>query len=303
MNFFDGAWLRRSKAGSAAIAAFVATILSGAGAAMAATIEGAPRDWQLGFQRPGSESMEMLESFHNHMLLPITTAISVFVLLLLIIVIVRFNKGANPVPSKNAHNTLIEVLWTVVPVMILVAIAIPSFRLLFFEARLPAADVTLKATGNTWNWDYEYPDLGDIQFKAVMVPPDQLKPGQPKLLTTDNKVVVPVGKVIRVQTTANDVIHSWAVPAFGVKMDAMPGRLNETWFKAEREGIYYGQCSELCGTDHAFMPIEVHVVSEDLFKQWVEAAKSDVDKANQVLAAAEGSPLTFAAATPAGSAQ
>lgn len=257
-----------------------------------------PRDWQMGFQPASSPVMGALEGFHNGILLPITTAISLFVLALLMYVIVRFNARANPTPSKTTHNTLVEVVWTVIPVAILIFIAIPSFRLLFLEGRIPQAELTVKAIGNMWRWDYEYPDHGTLAFTANMVPDEQLEPGQPRLLTADHEVVVPVGKIVRVIVTSNDVIHAWAVPAFGVKIDAVPGRLNETWFKAEKEGIYYGQCSELCGQGHAFMPIEVRAVSEDLFNRWLEAAQRDPDEAEKLLAAVDAETMTLAAASP-----
>lgn len=255
-----------------------------------AAVQGEAHDWQLGLQPPASPVMHELEFFHNHILLPIITAICLFVLLLLVIVMVRFNARANPVPSKNAHNTLIEVIWTVVPVMILVVIAIPSFRLLFHEARVPDAALTIKATGKQWFWSYEYPDQDGIAFDSIMKADADLAPGEPRLLTADTKVVVPVGKVVHVIVTGADVIHSWAVPAFGVKIDAVPGRLNETWFQADKEGIYYGQCSELCGKDHAFMPIEVQVVSEQAFAEWVDWAKKEY-------AAGDAAPVNVATAS------
>jgi cytochrome c oxidase subunit 2 len=209
--------------------------------------------------------------FHDF-LVWLTAAIALFVLVLLVVVVVKFNARANPVPSRTTHNTFIEVIWTVVPVLILVAVAVPSFRLLFYQLNTPKADLTIKATGKQWFWSYNYPDQ-KFEFDSVMVQTKDLKPGQPRLLTVDNELVVPVNKVVRVQTTGADVIHSWAVPSFGVKIDAIPGRLNETWFKAEREGTYYGQCSELCGRDHAFMPIVVHVVSDKDYAAWLEQAK------------------------------
>jgi cytochrome c oxidase subunit 2 len=226
---------------------------------------------QLGFQEAATPVMEDIESFH-HFLLIIITGIVLFVSALLVIVMVRFNRKSHPTPSKTSHNTMIEVLWTVLPVLILVVIAIPSFRLLYKELVIPPADMTIKATGNQWYWGYEYPDNGDLAFDANMVPEDELA-GRPRLLATDNPVVVPVDTTVRVIVTGADVIHSWAVPAFGVKVDAVPGRLNETWFKAEKTGTYYGQCSELCGQGHAFMPIEVHVVSKEDFAAWLEKAK------------------------------
>jgi cytochrome c oxidase subunit 2 len=228
--------------------------------------------WQLNLQTAASPIMDRINSFHNFLLVVIT-AIALFVLALLLIVIVRFNAKANPTPTRTTHNTLLEVAWTVIPVVILVVIAVPSFRLLFFQLNVPKADVTIKATGNQWNWTYTYPDNGNIEFTSIMLSERELKQGQPRLLAVDNPIVVPVNKVVRVQTIGSDVIHAFAVPAFGVKIDAIPGRLNETWFTAEREGVYYGQCSELCGKDHAFMPIEVRVVSEQAFNTWLDDAK------------------------------
>lgn len=232
---------------------------------------GQPEPWQLGLQQAGSPVMDDIIWFHDF-LLWVIAAIALFVLALLLIVMVRFNARSNPVPSRTTHNTAIEVIWTVVPVLILVAIAVPSFRLLFYELEVPKADVTVKATGKQWFWTYQYPD-SKFEFDSLMVQAKDLKPGQPRLLAVDNEMVVPVNKVVKVLTTGADVIHSWAVPSFGVKIDAVPGRINETWFKAEREGIYYGQCSELCGRDHAFMPIVVHVVSDSEYTAWLDQAK------------------------------
>lgn len=252
-------------------AALITALGLGGGSAWAAL--GQPVDWQLGFQDAGTPVMEDIVWFHDYLLLGIITAIALFVLVLLIIIMVRFNATRNPTPSRTTHNTLIEVLWTAIPVLILVVIAIPSFKLLFYQLNLPPADVTVKATGNQWFWSYTYPDNGNFEFNSILVPTDKLKPGQLRLLTVDNEMVVPVNKVVRVQTIGSDVIHSFAVPSFGIKIDSVPGRLNETWFKATREGVYYGQCSELCGRDHAFMPIAVRVVSEQAFNAWVEDAK------------------------------
>ena len=252
-------------------AALITALGLGGGSAWAAL--GQPVDWQLGFQDAGTPVMEDIVWFHDYLLLGIITAIALFVLVLLIIIMVRFNATRNPTPSRTTHNTLIEVLWTAIPVLILVVIAIPSFKLLFYQLNLPPADVTVKATGNQWFWSYTYPDNGNFEFNSILVPTDKLKPGQLRLLTVDNEMVVPVNKVVRVQTIGADVIHSFAVPSFGIKIDSVPGRLNETWFKATREGVYYGQCSELCGRDHAFMPIAVRVVSEQAFNAWVEDAK------------------------------
>jgi cytochrome c oxidase subunit 2 len=232
---------------------------------------GQPSPWQIGLQQSASPVMDSLVSFHNFLLV-IITLIAVFVLALLLVVMVKFNARANPTPTKTTHNTLLEVLWTVVPVVILVVIAVPSFRLLFYQQNIPPADLTVKATGKQWYWSYTYPD-SKFEFDSIMLREKELKPGQPRLLAVDNAMFVPVNKVVRVQVIGAEVIHAFTVPSFGIKIDAIPGRLNETWFKATREGVYYGQCSELCGKDHAFMPIEVHVVSEQAFAAWLEDAK------------------------------
>ena len=215
--------------------------------------------------------MENITWFHDFLLI-IITLITLFVLALLLIVIFKFNSRANPVPSKTTHNTLLEVAWTVIPVIILVAIAMPSFRLLFAQLTIPPADVTIKATGKQWFWTYDYPDNG-FAFDSLMLQDKDRKPDQPRLLAVDNEVVVPVNKVVRVQVIGADVIHAFAVPSFGIKIDAVPGRLNETWFRATREGVYYGQCSELCGKDHAFMPITVRVVNDRDYAAWLDQAK------------------------------
>lgn len=230
-----------------------------------------PVPWQLGFQNPASPVMERMISFHN-LLLWIITAISLFVLALLLICVFRFNERSNPVPAKWSHNTLIEVIWTAVPVLILVLIAVPSYRLLYFQDRTDKADMTLKIIGNQWFWSYEYPD-NDISFDALAIPDDQIKPGQHRLLETDNHVILPLNENVRLLMTANDVIHSWAMPAFGVKLDNVPGRTNETWVRPTKLGRFYGQCSELCGVDHSFMPIVVDVVSKQDFDAWVQSKK------------------------------
>ncbi len=253
-----------------AIAVVAAALIMPDGAAFAEL--GQPSPWQMGLQQSGSPVMDDIIWFHDF-LLWIIGAITVFVLALLIVVMVKFNAAANPTPSRTTHNTLIEVLWTVVPVVILVIIALPSFRILFLELNTPPADVTIKATGKQWYWSYDYPDNGNFEFDSLILTEKERKPEQPRLLSVDNEMVVPVNKVIRVQTTGADVIHSFAVPSFGIKIDAIPGRLNETWFKATHEGMFYGQCSELCGKDHAFMPIAVRVVSEQAFNAWLEDAK------------------------------
>lgn len=231
------------------------------------------RDWQMGMQAPASPVMERLVQFHFELLI-IITAICMLVAGLLIYVMVRYNHRANPVPTKTQHNTPLEIMWTLVPVIILVIIAIPSFKLLYYEANIPKPDVTVQAIGHQWYWTYAYPKDGGFQFDSNMLQDAAAKEqGKPRLLGTDNPLVVPVNKNIEVITTGADVIHSWSVPAFGVKMDAIPGRLNRTWFKATREGTFYGQCSELCGANHAFMPIEVKVVSVAAYRAWLAEAK------------------------------
>lgn len=265
----------------------LALALAGTGAALAGT--GQPSPWQINLQGAASPVMESIHSFHAF-LLAIIIAVVLLVLVLLIVVMVKFNEKANPVPSRTTHNTLIEVAWTVVPVLILVAIAIPSFRLLFLQLDLPKADLTVKVTGHQWYWSYEYPDNGPFSFDSLMVQTADLKPDQPRLLTVDNEVVVPVGKIVRVQVTAADVIHSFALPSFGVKIDALPGRLNESWFQATKEGVYYGQCSELCGRDHAFMPIAIRVVSEAEFATWVAEAKQKFASAGTPAQVAQSEP-------------
>ena len=226
-----------------------------------------PKPWEITLQEAATPVMENIISFHN-LLLVIITVITLFVLALLVIVVVKFNAKANPVPSRTTHHTLIEVAWTLIPVLILVAIAVPSFRLLFQQLDIPKADLTVKVTGKQWYWSYAYPDNGKFEFDSLLA-----QDKKPRLLGVDNEMVVPVDKVVRIQTTGADVIHSFALPAFGIKIDSIPGRLNETWFKATKLGMFYGQCSELCGKDHAFMPIAVRVVSDQEFATWVEGAK------------------------------
>ena len=241
-------------------------------------------NWQTGLQAPVTPVMERLVHFHFELVV-IITAICIFVAGLLIYVMVRFNHRAQPVPSQTHHNTALEVMWTLVPVLILVVIAIPSFKLLYYEADVPKPDVTLQVTGHQWYWSYAYPKEGGFQYDTNMLQDAAAKAqGKPRLLGTDNPVVVPVNKNVEVVVTGADVIHSWAVPSFGVKMDAVPGRLNHTWFRVTREGTYYGQCSELCGANHAFMPIEVKVVSEPAYRAWIAEAKKKfaVDDATRV---------------------
>jgi len=231
---------------------------------------------QMGFQLPVTDLARYLQWFHNWLLLPVTAVICLFVLALLVFAVWRFDEKRNPTPSKLTHHTGLEVAWTIVPVMILVVIAIPSFRLLTMQLTIPPADVTIKVTASQWHWAYAYPkDQGDFSFESYMKEDAELKPenGDLRLLAVDNEAVVPINKVVRLQVTAADVIHSFVVQSFGVRVDAVPGRLNETWFKADREGVYFGQCSKLCGKDHAFMPIAFRVVSEDAYQAWLVDAK------------------------------
>jgi cytochrome c oxidase subunit 2 len=231
-----------------------------------------PKDWQLGFQIPASDGMRDIVNFHNNLLLPIIIAISVFVLFLMLYACVRFRASANPNPSKRTHNVTVEILWTLIPCLILIVMAVPSFKILYKQDTIPKADLTIKAIGYQWYWGYEYPDE-NIIFDSYMIEEKDLRADQPRLLAVDNEVVVPVNKVVKVLITANDVLHAWALPSFGVKRDAVPGRINETWFKAEKEGTYYGQCSELCGIKHAFMPITVKVVSDEDYQEWLSEAR------------------------------
>tara|TARA_B100001057_G_scaffold312165_1_gene312190 strand:- start:19 stop:834 length:816 start_codon:yes stop_codon:yes gene_type:complete len=236
-----------------------------------------PKEWQLGFQSPASDGMRDIVNFHNNLLLPIIIAISVFVLFLMVYACIRFRASRNPNPSTTTHNVTVEILWTLIPCLILIVMAVPSFKILYKQDTIPKADVTVKAIGYQWYWGYEYPDE-NIIFESYMIEEEDLKENQPRLLAVDNEVVVPVNKVIKVLITANDVLHAWALPSFGVKRDAVPGRINETWFKAEKIGTYYGQCSELCGIKHAFMPITVRVVSEEDYQDWLTGAKIEFAK-------------------------
>jgi cytochrome c oxidase subunit 2 len=234
---------------------------------------GVPEDYQVTFQDAATSNMADITWFHNSFLFPIILIITLFVTALLIYVMIRFSAKNNPNPSKTTHNSLIEVIWTVVPVIILIVIAIPSFRILYTQQDIPIdADLTIKATGYQWYWGYEYPDNDGMYFDSLPLEEDELTEGKLRLLSVDNPLVVPAGAVVRVQVTSSDVIHNWAVPSFGVKMDAIPGRLNETWFKVDNPGVYYGMCSELCGVRHAFMPIEVHVLDNADYQAWLANA-------------------------------
>jgi cytochrome c oxidase subunit 2 len=252
------------------LAAWLAVTMLPAASAMAG--EGRARDWQMGFQQAATPVAEQMQDFHN-LLLVIITVIVIFVMGLLGWVMFRYNAAANPEPSRNSHNTVLEVAWTVVPVLILLVIAIPSFRLLYAQYDAPKADLTIKVTGRQWYWSYSYPDSGGFSFDSLLVEDADLKEGQPRLLAVDNEVVVPVNKTVHLLLTSDDVIHDWAMPSFGLKIDTVPGRNHLGWFRATEPGVYYGQCSELCGARHAFMPIAVRVVSEQDFAAWVEQAK------------------------------
>lgn len=232
-----------------------------------------PKEWQLGLQEAATPVMEKLTVFHDGLLLWTCIVISVFVLLLLVIVFVKYRRSVNPVPSKTSHNTLIEIIWTVVPVIILLVIAKPSLEMLNYVKTIPNPDLTIKVVGKQWYWDYIYPEHGDIEFSSSMKKKEELQNNEPYLLAVDNNVVVPVGKNIRFLITGGDVIHSFAIPSLGVKTDAVPGKVNETWANITKPGIYYGQCSELCGSDHGFMPIAIEAVTAEQFDQWVEKKK------------------------------
>ena len=263
--------------------------LSTAGAAQAGV--GQPTPWQIGLQEPVTEVASFIHDFHTWLVV-IISLVSLFVLALLIWVVVRFNEKANPVASRTTHHTGLEIAWTLVPVLILIGIAIPSFRLLKLQVELPKADITIKAIGNQWYWSYEYPkdQGGGFKFDSYMLTrEDATKANQPALLAVDNEVVVPINKTVVFQVVGADVIHSFSVPSLGFRMDAVPGRLNQTWFKAEREGVYYGQCSRLCGQNHAFMPIAIRVVSDQQYAEWLGQAKqkfASTDPAGSVKLAA-----------------
>ena len=256
------------------LAAFLAVSMP-AFAEAPADLIGQPTPGEIGMQPAATPMKAQMNAFHDNLLLPVTTAIAIFVMVLLLWVIVRFNARANPVPSKTTHNTMLEIVWTLVPVLILVVFVIPSMKLLYYADRVPLkdADMTLKVIGHQWYWEYEYPDNGGFNFLSNLVPDDKIdkSKGQVRLLSTDNAVVLPVDTNIRILIGASDVIHSWGVPAFGVKTDAVPGRTNETWVRIDKEGTFYGQCSQLCGQGHGFMPIEVKAVSKAEFAKWVHS--------------------------------
>jgi len=256
-----------------------------------------PQPWQTTLQPAASPVMERLTAFHD-LLLWVISAIVLLVFLLLAYACWRFSETRNPVPSRRSHNTLLEVVWTAVPVLILVIIAIPSFKLLYYVDVVPKTELTIKATGHQWYWSYEYPDNGNFTFDAYMIGESDLQPGQLRLLETDNRIVVPVNTNIKIQTTGSDVIHSWAVPQLGIKIDAIPGRLNEMWINVERPGTYYGQCSELCGVNHGFMPIAVEALPKEQFDAWVKEAQTKfarVDQEDPVRVAGTAMPAAWPA--------
>ncbi|TWB45335.1 cytochrome c oxidase subunit II [Nitrospirillum pindoramense] len=272
---------------AAAFAALLTALAGRASVALADPVVSMPEAGKLGMQHAYSPVAVQLENFHS-LLLYIIIGIVAFVSLLLLTVMVRFNRRANPVPSKTSHHTLLEVAWTVVPVLILVIVAVPSFRVLYYGDRTPNPELTVKITGHQWYWSYEYPDNNDIAFDSNIVSDSDLKPGQPRLLTVDNEMVVPVGTPVRLLLTGADVIHSWYVPSLGVQLHAVPGRINETWLQASVEGTFYGQCTLICGTNHGFMPIVVHAVSKEDYKAWAEKTKTaGIDAGREFLASLE----------------
>jgi len=258
------------------LSVFVVTLVAGAvalgGEVMADKYLATP--WQMGFQEPRSPSAEQIFAFHD-LLLYIEVAIVLFVLAIMAYIIVKFNSKANPVPSKNTHNTLLEVVWTVVPILILVVIAVPSLKLLYFTDRTENPELTIKVTGNQWYWTYEYPDNNAIEFDSIIVADDELEEGQPRMLTVDNALVLPVNTNIRILLATNDVIHNFAMPSLGLKLDTTPGRANETWVSINDEGTYYGMCSELCGVSHGFMPVQIEAVSKEAFNEWLVGAEEE----------------------------
>lgn len=267
-------WWRRVFAKETMTRAFSVVSLAAIGIAATTAVAWAdfPRPWQLGMQAPATPVKDRLSAFHDELLV-IIFLIALFVLGLLLYVIIRFHYKRHPEPTRTSHNTVIEMLWTVVPVLVLVIIAIPSFKLMYYMDRVPNPDMTIKVTGHQWYWSYEYPDQGGLSFDSNLIPEADLKPGQKRLLDVDNPLVVPIDTVIRVYVTGTDVIHSWFIPSFGVQEYAIVGRLNETWMKVEHDGVYYGECNQICGINHAFMPIKVQAVSKDEFQRWLVDAK------------------------------
>ena len=271
----------RIKAGLAALLASLAASTANA------QMFGGPKPGEIGFLPANTENADNIFWFHDWILLPVIIGISLLVLVLIVCIVWRFNETANPVPSRRTHNGVLEFAWTVAPALILVIIAVPSFRLLAEQLIIPAPDLTLKVTASQWHWNYGYPKSeGGFSFDSLYVEDKDLKPGQPNIITADHEMVVPVGKVVEVDVTSQDVIHSFSVPSFGIKIDAIPGRLNKTWFKAERAGMFYGQCSNICGIDHAFMPINVRVLSQPDYEAWLAQAKKQFAVSDQIDVAA-----------------
>jgi len=285
--------LTRKRAARALVVMAVALVVAGVLAAAASAAQ--PHPWQLGMQPPATPVKDRLNAFHNELLV-ITFLIAAFVMGLLLYVIVRFDHRRNPVPSHTSHNPVIEILWTVVPVLILVIIAIPSFKLMYYMDRVPNPDMTIKVTGHQWYWSYEYPDQKGLAFDSNIIQQADLKPGQLRLLEVDNPLVVPVHTNVRVLVTSTDVIHSWFIPSFGVQEYAIIGRLNESWFNVDREGVYYGECNQICGVNHAFMPIKIVALSKEAFQRWLADAQKKFAH-DQV---GDGAVRVAAAPAPAG---
>ena len=275
------------RAASGAVLGFLAM-------AQAVAFAAVPEPWQLGMQPPASPVKQMIGSFHD-LLLVIITVIAVFVLGLLVVTMLRFRASRNPTPSRVTHNTFLEIAWTAIPVLILVIVAIPSFKLLYFMDRTQEAEMTIKVTGRQWYWSYEYPDHDGLKFDSFMIQDEDLKPGQKRLLEVDNRLVLPVGANVRVLIGGSDVMHSWFLPALGVQTYAVPGRSNETWLRVDKAGVYYGQCNQICGINHAYMPIAIEAVPRPEFERWVQEATrrfADERDAGAALAAAESQQPT-----------
>jgi cytochrome c oxidase subunit II len=270
LRFKSKSLLPKIEAARALTAASVAIASVFASTTVAAAAE--PQPWEIGMQPAATPVREHLSALHDELLV-IITLITLFVLGLLVYAMWRFSEKRHPVPTRTSHNTVIEMLWTVIPVLILVIIAIPSFKLMYYMDGIPDPEMTIKVTGHQWYWSYEYPDQGGLAFDSNIIPENELKPGQKRLLDVDNPLVVPADTVIRVQITGTDVIHSWFIPSFGVQEYAIVGRLNESWMKVEHEGTYYGQCNQICGVNHAFMPIKIEAVSKEEFQNWLVDAK------------------------------
>lgn len=252
-------------------AASLLAVLSGAADALAA---GRSEPWQMWLQEPMSPVAEKVHDLNLYLMI-LEGGIVVFVLALMIYIVVRFSEKNNPVPSKTSHNTLLEIIWTVIPIAILVVIAVPSLRFMYYADKTVDAEMTLKVTGNQWYWTYEYPDHGEFEFDSIIIEDDELEEGQPRMLSVDNSVVLPINTKIRILLASNDVIHNWAMPSLAVKLDVVPGRTNETWTEILKEGDYYGMCSELCGVNHGFMPIHIKAVSKEAFEAWTKEAQEE----------------------------